>query len=163
MEKVFLIVRQTYGRSPTDDLNDLDVSTAVWGIFVSVTLLAAVHLGQGFSENLQSTKNQPLKSVRQPFQTTEKLIKDQAEITGLSTIETSLLCGRAVNIANSKTCVFSDSVLFLGSLSDKPVEAWKNRIKCFFWESRYLKDRIGILAEVPKMMAELRCEPKQFK
>ena len=29
MEKVFSIVRQTYDRSPTDDLNDLDVRTAV--------------------------------------------------------------------------------------------------------------------------------------
>ena len=51
MEKVFSIVRQTYGRSPTDDLNDLDVNT----------LQAAVHLGQDFSENLQPTENQPLR------------------------------------------------------------------------------------------------------
>ena len=43
--------------------------------------------------------------------------------------ETSLLCDRFVHIANSKTYVFSDSVLSLGSLSDKPVEAWKDRIK----------------------------------
>ena len=28
MNKVFSIVRQTYGPSPTDDLNDLDVNTA---------------------------------------------------------------------------------------------------------------------------------------
>ena len=33
MEKVLTIVRQTYGRSPTDDLKDLDVNTAIWGIF----------------------------------------------------------------------------------------------------------------------------------
>ena len=63
MEKVFSIVRQTYGRSPTDDLNDLDVNTVVWCIFMSVTLQAAVHLGQDYSGNLRSTKNQPLKSV----------------------------------------------------------------------------------------------------
>ena len=30
MEKVFSIVRQTYGRSPTDDLNDLDENNAIW-------------------------------------------------------------------------------------------------------------------------------------
>ena len=29
MEKVYSIVRQIYGRSPTDDLNDLDVNAAV--------------------------------------------------------------------------------------------------------------------------------------
>ena len=53
--------------------------------------------------------------------------------------ETSLLCDRAVHIANSKTHVFADSVLCLRSLSDKPVEAWKDRTK-WFLETRYLKD-----------------------
>ena len=151
-----------------------------------VTLQAAVHLGQDYKGNPQSTKNQHLKSVRQLFQTTEKLIKEQAEITGLSTIDwkqplwkdTSLQCDRVVHIANSKTYVFSDSVLSLGSLSDKPVEARKDRIK-WFLESRYLKDLDRIdgelmefewtifpgfttsgIAEIQKMMAESKCEPK---
>ena len=30
MEKVYSIVRQIFGRSPTDDLNDLDENYAVW-------------------------------------------------------------------------------------------------------------------------------------
>ena len=51
-EKVFSIVRQTYGRSPVGDLNDFDLNTAIWGIFVSVALQAAAHLGQDFTENL---------------------------------------------------------------------------------------------------------------
>ena len=97
-----------------------------------VTLQAAVYLVQDDTENLQSTKNHSLKYVRQLFQTSEKLIQEQAEITGLSTIdwkqptwtERSLLCDRAVHIANSNTYVFSDSVLCLGSPSDKPVAAW---------------------------------------
>ena len=33
MEKVFLMIRKTYVRKPTDDLTDLDVNTAIWGIF----------------------------------------------------------------------------------------------------------------------------------
>ena len=49
-EKVFSIVRQRYGRSPTDQMKDLDVNTAIWGIFMSVTLQAAVHLGKDFTE-----------------------------------------------------------------------------------------------------------------
>ena len=32
----------------TDDLNDLGVNTAMWCIFMSVTLQAAVHLGRDF-------------------------------------------------------------------------------------------------------------------
>ena len=46
MEKVFSIKRKIYERKPTDDSNDLDVNTAMWCIFMSVTLQAAVHLGR---------------------------------------------------------------------------------------------------------------------
>ena len=59
-------------------------------------------------QNLRSIKNQHLNSVKQLFRTTEKLIEDQVEITGLSTID------RAVRIMKSKTYVFADSVLCLG-------------------------------------------------
>ena len=44
-KKVFSIVRHRYGRSATDQMKDLDVNTAIWGIFMSVTLQVAVHLG----------------------------------------------------------------------------------------------------------------------
>ena len=65
-------------------------------------------------ENLRLTKNQLLKSVKQSFQVTERLTKDQTEISGLTTIDyeqptwrsTTLLCDRAVEITNAKTYVF---------------------------------------------------------
>ena len=76
IEKVFL---QRYGRSRTDKMNDLDVSTAIWGIFLSVTLQAVVHLGKDYTQKLRSTMNQPKKSLRQLFQVTERLITDQTE------------------------------------------------------------------------------------
>ena len=53
---------------------------------MSVTLQAAVHLGKDHAENLRSTKNQTLKSMKQLFHMTERLITDQTEITGLTTI-----------------------------------------------------------------------------
>ena len=65
MEKVFSIVRKIYDRKPTDDLKDLDVNTAICGIFMSVTLQAAVHLGRDYSLNLRSVKNQSSKSMEQ--------------------------------------------------------------------------------------------------
>ena len=61
--------------------------------FTSVTLHAAVHLGQDYTENLRYAKNQPLKSLRQLFQGTERLITDQAEITRLTQLTGSSLCG----------------------------------------------------------------------
>ena len=72
MEKGFTIVRQRYGLSPTDQMKDLDVNTTIWGIFMSVTLQAAVHHGKDYTEYLRSTKNQPKNSLRQLFQVTER-------------------------------------------------------------------------------------------
>ena len=139
MEKVYSIIRKIYGQSPTDDLNDLDVNTAVWGVFLNVTLQEAVHLGRDHLESLRFTKNQLLKSVKQLSLVTEKLIEDQKEISNLTTIDheeltwrsTSLLCDNAFEITNAQTYIFADSVLCLGTMSDLPVEAWKNKKMVF--------------------------------
>ena len=114
---------------------------------MNVTLHAAVHLGQDNVENPRFTKNQFLKSVKELFLVTEKLIKDQREITGLITIDckppswtsTTLLCGKAIEITNAKTYVFAGSVLCLGGISTEPAQAWENKIK-WYSETRYLKD-----------------------
>ena len=65
LEKVFSIVRRRFGLSPTDQMKVFDVNTAIWCVFISVTLQAAVHLGKDYTESLRSTKEQPLKSSRQ--------------------------------------------------------------------------------------------------
>ena len=98
MEKVFSIVRQIRGRSPTDQMKDLDVNTAIWSIFMSVTLQAAVHLGKDYTENRRSTKNQPLKSLKQLFQVTKRLTTDLTEITGLTTIDWQQPMGRETTL-----------------------------------------------------------------
>ena len=141
-------------------------------------------------ENLRFTKNQFLKSAKQLFQVTDKLIEDQTEISGLTTIDykeltwtsTSLLCDEAFEITNAKTYVFADSVLCLKSVRDEPVEAWENKIRGYL-ENRYLKElnrmdgepiefewkifpgftTSDILGEIQTSMTELRCELEQFK
>ena len=83
------------------------------------------------------------KSVKHLFKETEKLIKNQTEINGVTTIDhkehtwrsTSLLCSRAYQITTAKTYVFADSVLCLGSMRDEPIEAWKNKNKMVFGKS----------------------------
>ena len=117
-EAVCSIVREIYGREHDDPLDDLDVNMAIWNIFLNATLRAAVHLGQDYEANLRYVKNHLWKSVRQLFNENEKLIREQTEITGVSTINfkeltwmlTSFLCSRAYRITNAKTYVFSDSV-----------------------------------------------------
>ena len=61
---------------------------------------------------------------------TEILITDQTEITELTTKdwkqptwnETTLLTDKAVQLTTVKPCVFSDSMLRLGGISDVSVE-----------------------------------------
>ena len=68
----------------------------------------------------------------QLFNETGKLIGEQKEITGVSTINfkdftwmsTSFLCSKAYGITN----VFSDSVLCVGKMGDDPVATWKSKI-----------------------------------
>ena len=122
---------------------------------------------------------------------TEKLMKDQTEISGLTTIDckelswrsTTLLCDKAIEITNARTYVFADLMLCLGSMSDQPVKAWKNKIK-WYLESRYLKDlnqidgepmefewkifpgftTLGILEEIQFFFMEnFQCEPGQLR
>ena len=100
-------------------------------------------------KNLRSAKNQPKKSLRQFFQVTERLITDQTEITGVTTIdwqqplwrETTLLTDRVVQLATAKTYVFFDSVLSLQGISTEPVQAWKSKIKFVFGNT--LSQRFG--------------------
>ena len=116
-------------------------------IFVSVTLQAAVILGRHYMENPRFTKNQLLKSVKQLFQVTEKLFKDQTEISGLTTIDykeltwrsTTPLCDRAIEIMKSQTFVFSDSMPCLGSINPDSVQAWKDKVT-WYLETCYLKE-----------------------
>ena len=126
----------------------MDVNSAIWVVFMSVTLQAAAHLGRDDSLILRSVKNQSSKSEEDLFQTTDKLIKEQTEITRLSTInwdqpmwrESSLLCDGAVRIMKSKTYVFSDSVQFLGGIIPEPVQAWKDNNELYL---ERLSQRIG--------------------
>ena len=115
LEKVFSNLRQKFGRKPGDKMEDFDENSSMWGLFVSVTLNAAVHLGKDYLENLHSTKNQPQRTVKQLFDVTKKLITNKKEIQGFSMIDwhqrswqrTTLLTDGAVQLLTAKTNVIS--------------------------------------------------------
>ena len=77
--------------------------------------------------------------MKKLFKETEKLIKNQTQIIGVSMIDykeytwsaTSLLCDRIHQISNAKTYVFADSVLCLGGIKENPNEAWKEKFKWY--------------------------------
>ena len=109
-EAVFSIVREIYGRRHDDTMDDLDVSMAIWSIFLSATRQAAVHLGKVYKANLRYVKNHLWNNVKQLLNETGKLISGQTEITGVNTIDfeelrwmsTSLLCSQAYRFTNAK-------------------------------------------------------------
>ena len=126
---------------PTDDLKDLDVNTAFWCMFVSITL-----------KNCSSSWTRLFTKLtiyqESIFEVCGAINFWQTEIAGLSTTdwnqplwkESTLMRGRAVQIVKSKTHVFSDSVLCLGGISTEPVHAWKDKKKVF---GDTLPQRIG--------------------
>ena len=57
MEAVFSVVRKIHERGPDDLVDELDVNMAICGIFLNITLQAAVHLGQDYEANLRFVKN----------------------------------------------------------------------------------------------------------
>ena len=50
-------VLQKFGRKPGDKMEDLDVNTSIWRIFMTATLHAAVHVGDAYVESLHPAKN----------------------------------------------------------------------------------------------------------
>ena len=103
---------------------DLNVNSLIWGMIMSATMDAAVHLFQNYLENLHSTRNTKENKLKQLFDVSKKLISNPEEISGISTIHwdtqpwerATLLGDRAVQLSKAKVYVFSDSVLCLGKV-----------------------------------------------
>ena len=127
--------------------------------------------------------------MKQSFDVTKKLVREQKEIQGFSLINwqensckrTTLLTDRAVQQSTAKAYVSSDSVLCMGRISENPVSAWKEKIDWFMNSSQCRElERIErepmefewkhfpgfttleILAEIQNMMTDIQCEPEQF-
>ena len=73
-------------------MEDLNVKRGYLG---NVHLQAAVHLGQDYDQYLRCVKNHSWSSLKKLFKATEKLIKNQKEITGVS-----MICLRRVRRAH---------------------------------------------------------------
>ena len=74
LEHVHSNLRQQLKRSPKDKFEDLDVNTLIWGMFMTVTEQAAVHVGNDYLDNLHSTPNQSQRTVKQLFDVKKKLV-----------------------------------------------------------------------------------------
>ena len=72
MDKFYSIVRKTHDRGLADEMEDLNVHAAIWGMFMNTTLQAAVHLGEDYDQNLRFVQNHSWSSFKKLFKETEK-------------------------------------------------------------------------------------------
>ena len=124
-------LRKMLNSSPEDSMQDIDKRSMIWRMFMSSTLEASVFMGKNYSDNLHSIKNtgEDL-TMKQMFDISEKLITEQSdEICGVNTIDwesspwkqLSLVNDEEViSLSHAKVYVFSDSVLCLGKMNQKP-------------------------------------------
>ena len=70
------------GRKPGYDMLDTYVKALIRRMFMTATMIAAVHLGKDYEENLRSNKNTRGKKARQLFDISQLLIEEQEEIIG---------------------------------------------------------------------------------
>ena len=124
--------------------------------------------------------------MKQLFDVTSKLVREQTEIQGISLIDwqedirkrTTLLTDRAVRLSTAKAYVFSDSLLCMRRITESPVSAWKEKIDWFLnslqldridgepmefeWKIFSGFTTLQILSKIQHMMTETQCEFEQF-
>ena len=108
---------------------DGEKRSMIWGMFMAVTMEAAVLMGKNYLNNCQSIVNTKDLTLKQIFDVSTKLVSEQNEISGLETIgwennswKYLSLIGdeQVISLQRTKVYVFSDSVLFLGMCLHSP-------------------------------------------
>ena len=150
-------------------------------------------MGKNYSDNLHSIKNTEGLTMKQMFDISEELITRQSdEIYGITTINwedsswkhLSLVGGEEViSLLHTKVYVFSDSVLCLGKMHQKPQSniAWEDRLTWFKSSPEYRAlDKIDgeltefewhifpgfttlqLCSKVRELLSRLSLEPEKF-
>ena len=115
---------------------DGEKHSMIWGMFMTVTMEAAVFMGKNYLNNCQSIANTTHLTLKQMFDISTRLVSEQDEISGLETIGwekhswtyLSLIGDeRVINFQRTKVYVFSDSLLCLGKILENPQsnDAWE--------------------------------------
>ena len=109
---------------------------------MTVTMESAVFMGKNYLNNCPSIANTKDLTLKQMFDIFTKLVSEQDEISRLETIgwenhswKYLFLIGdeRVINLQRTKVYVFSDSVLCLGKIFEKPQsnDAWEQILGWF--------------------------------
>ena len=113
-------------------MNDLDTNSLIWGVFMSATLDAAVHLGKDYLENLHSMKirherKDTCTCHRSSSQIKQRFKEYQDWLAHTPWAKDNFLSDKAIQLSTAKVYEFSDAVLCLGKMNPHPesIDAWK--------------------------------------
>ena len=104
----------------------MKTNVLVWGLFMSSSMKAAIHLGPNYLANSEIYKNTKFEDIESVFNITQKLAKEHSEeILNVNTIESAspswkrsvLSHDQVIQWTNAKVRVFSDSVKCLGKMN----------------------------------------------
>ena len=85
VEKVFTNLRRKLNRTEDDDMFDLKTNVLIWWLFMSTTMIAAIHLGLEYDQILIACQNTKFEGIKTLFDISLMLVaKNAFEILNLS-------------------------------------------------------------------------------
>ena len=128
----------------------------MWGLFMTSSMNAVIHLEPRHAENLEVHKNSRFEEIQSLFDITKKLILENQEILNVNSIgsenpswaRSALLNDQAIKWTKARVHVYSDSVLCLGRIND-PKEAmkrWTGQVAEFQMENSF-EELLGLDGE----------------
>ena len=131
LSKVIMFLPQKLGVQKLCETFGIQASKTnimMWGLCMSWSLRAAIHLGLHYEENLETNKLMNFEQIQSSFNITKKLVMENSQaILIVRTIDTGSSCWTRSTLAydqvkrwsKARVRVYSDSVSFLGKMSSQ--------------------------------------------
>ena len=115
LEKVFTNLRQKFNLAEEAPVLDLKTNVLIWGLCMSTTMKAAVHVGPNYTENLEIRKNTNFEELKNLFDVTWRLVLDRQE----DGVPKAGPKQAAAATRGSRTCVCANTLLPSGTRSGR--------------------------------------------
>ena len=141
---------------------DAHKNVFMWGLFLTSSMIAAIHLGPDSFMNSEIYKNTKFENIGNVFNITQKWIKEYSEeiqnakcleYSSLSWARSVLANDQAMKCANAKACVYADSVLCIGRMEQAPGAAGRR------WKGQ---DKLKTSGSIPRTKMQLDSTEKQL-